>query len=77
MSGNFRDRPGIGSPEPAAPVACDADFQLVAEHYACTPEERADMHRAYMIEPTVAAEFFRRLADRIRDARAARTPPGR
>lgn len=65
------------STERAEPVACDADFQLVADHYACTIEERAEMHRAYMTEPTVAAECFRRLADLIRDARSARTPPGR
>lgn len=74
MTGILGDRPGLRSrttEAPAEPVACDADFQLVADHYACTLEERIEIAQAWANDPPAAARCYALLAADIRDARAA------
>lgn len=49
------------------PAPCNADFDLVAAHYACTLAERQEMHAAYLADPAGARTCFAALAAEIRD----------
>lgn len=53
---------------------CNADFDLVAAHYACPPGERDEMHTAYLADPAAAAVCFATLAAEIRDRLALGAP---
>lgn len=79
MSGIFRDSPGVqsrGHDQTVPPVACDGFFELVAQHFGLTREERLQVDLAWRADPQGAARSWLLMADEIRDAQAARSRPG-